>query len=209
MCVFSFIHRENDVTKIMMDNGCYRPTYMNMDQLIPAMYDRWSDPEINFDDIVNESFYRSSVNNNDDDNENDNEGGSNDHFNGTEQSNDFNTCSITTKNEFIYNANDDNEDDDEKTITAENTSFGYNNLSASASYGFIPYFDAMQQNAMVTSFTSSMVWHSKGADSKIYRSKDGISSSSNNTSSHLSGDAIPFVPIAQSKASKSTFPFHS
>lgn len=178
----------------MMDNGCYRTTYMNMDQLIPAMYDQWSDPEINGDDIVNESFYRNA-------NENDNEvdgGGSNDHFNGTEQSNDFNTCSITTKNEFIYNANDDNEDDDDEiTITAETTSFEYNNLSASASYGFVPYFDAMQQNSMVTSFTSTMVWHSKGADPKM-----------NYGSSHLSGDAIPFVPIAQSKASKSTFPFH-
>lgn len=198
----------------MMDNDCYRTTtYMNMDQLIPAMYDQWSDPEINLDDIVNESFYRC------DDNE-DNEGGSNDHSSGTEQSNDFSTCSITTKNEFIYNANHDNEnendvdnyddDDDEITITAENTSFDYNNLSASASYGFIPYFDAMQQNAMVTSFTSTLVWHSKGADLKMYHGKDGISSSSSSKStgcggsSHLSGDAIPFVPIAQSKASKST-----
>lgn len=200
----------------MMDNNtmnnsnCYRTTYM--DQLIPAMYDQWSDPEINFDDIVNESFYRSSVsgsgyNNNGDDDV------------GTEQSNDFNTCSLITKNEFNYDENYDHlndvdyddEEDDEVTITAENTSLEYTN----SNYGFIPYLDAMQQNSMVTSYTSTMIWHSKGAAAnlKMYHIKDGIesssSSSNNNTgglSSHLSGDAIPFVPIAQStKASKSTF----
>lgn len=184
-----------------------------MDQLIPAMYDQWSDPEINFDDIVNESFYRSSVNSGDYDDDNENGGvGGNDHNNGTEQLNDFNTCSIITKNEFIYDEDydNDNNDDDEITITAENTSFEYKNLSSSSSYGFIPYFDAMQQNSMVTSFTSTMVWHSKGADLKMYHGKDSCSSSSNNNrasglSSHLSGDAIPFVPTAQSKTSKSTF----
>lgn len=185
----------------MMDNGSYRTTYTNMDQLIPAMYDQWSDPEINFDDIVNESFYRS----------NDRGGGGG---NGTQQLNEFNTCSITTRNKFTYNANEDNENDDEITLTAENTSFNYNNLSASASYGLIPYFDEVQQNSMVTSFTSKMVWHSKDADSKVYHGKGGSgggstkSRTSSGGSSHLSGDAIPFVPIAQSKASKFTFPFH-
>lgn len=159
------------------------------------MYDQWSDPEINFDDIVNESFYRNdsgSVS-----------GGKND--NETEQSNDINTCSIITKNKFIYNDEGDN-NDSKITITTENSSFEYNNLSTSSSYGFIPYFDAMQRNSMVTSL-STMVWHSKGADSKMYHGINGSNGSNSGGSSHLSGDAIPFVPTTQSKACKSSLIF--
>lgn len=151
-----------------------------MDQLIPTMYDQWCDPEIHFDDIVNESFYQHVSNNSK-----------------TEQSNEFDTCSIMNTYEIVYDGiNNDYDDVDNEIAMAtatENAYFEYN-LSTNSSYEFMPYFDTMQQKSMATSL-SPLVWHSNGAaDSTI---NNGCHSSSS-----LSGDAIPFIPASQLKTNR-------
>lgn len=125
------------------------------DQLVPAMFERWPDPDTNF--TVNESsFYRNEM--------------------------ERNNCKI---NENIYKSNDFNEkktkqpqqkqqqqQQQQKKQKPQPQHIGYN-LPTMSSYVFIPYFGSLQQNP---ASASSIFWHQHAelAAHRTYLSSDAM-----------------------------------